>query len=146
MKISIIGMGYVGLPLALMLSKNYHVIGFDINSIRVKNLLKNYDFNEQHSSNDIKKFNNNNLFTFDESKLNGSKVFIITVPTPVKNNKPNLKNLKSATEMIGKYLVKNSIVIYESTVYPGITENFCRKFRKVSKLKISKRFQFSLQS
>ena len=77
MKISIIGMGYVGLPLALMLSKNYHVIGFDINSIRVKNLLKNYDFNEQHSSNDIKKFNNNNLFIFDESKLNDSRFLLL---------------------------------------------------------------------
>lgn len=144
MKISIIGMGYVGLPLALMLSKNYKITGFDIDSFRIKNLLNNFDFNKQHSSREIKEFNKSNLFTCNESNLIGTNIFIITVPTPVKKNKPHLKILKSATEMVAKYLIKNSIVIYESTVYPGVTENICRRIlEKISKLKYKRDFNLA---
>ena len=137
-------MGYVGLPLALMLSKTYKITGFDVNSLRIKDLLNNFDFNKQHSTKEIKKFNKSNLFTSDESKLIGTNVFIITVPTPVQKSKPNLRILKSATEMVATYLIKNSIVIYESTVYPGVTENFCRKIlEKVSKLKYRRDFNLA---
>lgn len=113
MKISVIGLGYVGLPLAHSLSKHYEVIGYDISSSRIEFLKTSEE-------------NTNIIYTCNEEKLNESSIFIVTVPTPVNNkNLPDMTPLESASNLIGKYLSYNSIVIYESTVYPGATEEFC---------------------
>jgi UDP-N-acetyl-D-galactosamine dehydrogenase len=124
-KISIIGLGYVGLPLAVALSKHYKVIGFDLNKKRIKSLHSGHDYNLDIEKKKILK--NKFLPTYFEKNLIDSDIFIITVPTPItKKNKPDLKDLKNACLIVGKYLKKNSIVIYESTVYPGLTEEVCK--------------------
>jgi len=121
-KIAIIGLGYVGLPLALAFSECYQVLGYDINKKRVADLNKGIDSNLDVEVKD----NPNLLFSSDESDLKESEIYIITVPTPVdKENIPDLSFLKSASELVAKYLKKEDIVIYESTVYPGVTEDFC---------------------
>jgi UDP-N-acetyl-D-galactosamine dehydrogenase len=140
-KISIIGLGYVGLPLALEFSNKFKTLGFDINSKRV-NSLKNYkDFNNEISSAILKKYKNI-TFTNDKNKLEGSDFFIITVPTPVKkNNKPNLEPIFNANKIISKYINKNSIIIYESTVYPGCTEDiFARNLENLTNFEFNKDF------
>ena len=127
-KIAIIGLGYVGLPLVKSFSKYFKTFGFDIN----KDLI-----------NKLKKENNNNiLFSFDYNEIKDANVFIITVPTPVtSDNKPDLSCLKSASEIVGEILKKNDTVIYESTVYPGVTEEFCVPIlEKNSKLTYNKDF------
>ena len=121
-KIAIIGLGYVGLPLALAFSECYQVLGYDINKKRVAELNKGMDSNLDVEVKD----NPNLLFSSDESDLNEFAIYIITVSTPVdKENIPDLSFLKSASELVAKYLKKEDIVIYESTVYPGVTEDFC---------------------
>ena len=119
--IAIIGLGYVGLPLLLEFSKYFKTIGFDINKRRVNELKKNVDINNEQ------KLNKKILqFTNIDKKLNNCNIYIITVPTPLfKNKKPDLSNLKKASKMVSKYLKKDDIVIYESTVYPGVTEDIC---------------------
>lgn len=124
-KISIIGLGYVGLPLAIEFAKYFNVIGFDINNERINELISGYD-----RTNEISKEILNNTtgidFTSKIEDIRESNVFIITVPTPVDHfKKPDLSILKSATTSIGEILKKDDIVIYESTVYPGCTEEFC---------------------
>jgi len=121
-KIGIIGLGYVGLPLAIAFSKHFKVIGFDVNSKRISELNNSID-----SNGDIIVSINDKLdFTSDENKLASSNIFIVTVPTPVtSNNIPDLSILEIATRMIAKYISKGDIVIYESTVYPGVTEEIC---------------------
>ena len=139
-KVSVIGLGYVGLPLALMLSKKYQVIGYDINKSRIENLKNKNDLNLQYSKRELSIFKNI-FYTTNESHLDSSSFFIITVPTPLSNNKPDLSLLEKATNTVSKYLKKGAIVIYESTVYPGVTENFCGKIlSKKSKLKYKKDF------
>ena len=133
-KVSVIGLGYVGLPLALMLSKKYQVIGYDINKSRIENLKNKNDLNLQYSKKEISSFKNI-FYTNNESHLDNSSFFIITVPTPLSNNKPDLSLLEKATNTVSKYLKKGAIVIYESTVYPGVTENFCGKI-------LSKKYSF----
>jgi len=126
LKIGVIGLGYVGLPLACAISKKRRIIGFDINSDRIDELKKFYDHTNEVSSKDLR--NSNLKFTFKENDLSELNCFIVTVPTPVnKLNKPDLKPLKSATRLVSKFLKKGSIVIYESTVYPGATEEVCAK-------------------
>jgi UDP-N-acetyl-D-galactosamine dehydrogenase len=142
-KISIIGLGYVGLPLALVLSKKFNVFGFDLNIDRVNQLKKNVDINKQFSPVKIKSFKKI-FFTNNKKDIENSSAYIITVPTPVKRNKPDLSNLKKATLLVASYLKKNSIVIYESTVYPGVTENFCCKIlERVSGLKYKEDFHLA---
>ena len=121
-KIAIIGLGYVGLPLAIAFSEFYQVCGFDVNSTRISELNNSID-----SNGDIIFSINDKLdFTSDEKKLASSNIFIVTVPTPVTpNNIPDLSILEIATRMIAKYIRKGDIVIYESTVYPGVTEEIC---------------------
>jgi len=126
LKISIIGLGYVGLPLTLMLSKSYQIVGYDINLTRISELNEFYDSNQQHSKKELKK-SKNVIFSADHSDLKNSDIFIVTVPTPVINLKPDLRILKKASILVANYLQKNGIVVFESTVYPGITENFCGK-------------------
>tara|TARA_B100001059_G_scaffold236750_2_gene289739 strand:- start:4348 stop:5640 length:1293 start_codon:yes stop_codon:yes gene_type:complete len=140
LKISIIGLGYVGLPLAIAFSKHFKVVGFDINQNRIKNLLKGID--ETQEVNLTLSKNNNLLFTYNDNQIKDSDIYIITVPTPIfKNKKPNLNNIKNASKTIAKYLSKNNIVIYESTVYPGATEEICIPLlTKYSKLIFNKDF------
>ena len=124
-KIAIIGMGYVGLPLAIALAKNKHVVGFDIDKIRINSLQNGIDQTREVSKNQI--INSKKIIFSDKiSDLLECETYIITVPTPVDNNKkPNLKPLLNATKAVSKVLSKNNLVIYESTVFPSATEELC---------------------
>ena len=123
--IAIVGLGYVGLPLAVAFAKKYSVIGFDINEQRVTELQNGVDNTLECSSQEIK--NAGNLqFTHSENDIHSATIFIVTVPTPVDAQKrPYLTALLEATAMIGSILKKDDLVIYESTVYPGCTEEDC---------------------
>ncbi len=121
-KIAIIGLGYVGLPLAIAFSKFYQVIGFDIDTDRVNELNDSFDSNADISF----EINENIKFTDKEKDLFVADIYIITVPTPVTSkNIPDLSILERATKTVATYLRKGDIVIYESTVYPGVTEDIC---------------------
>ena len=125
MTICVIGLGYVGLPLSLAFSKIGKVIGYDSSSKRVQELNKSYDINGEFSTKDFIK-NSNIKYTNIKSDIKEANIYIVTVPTPIKKNKvPDLKPLFNASKVIGKYLSLNDIVIYESTVYPGCTEEEC---------------------
>ena len=132
MKISIIGLGYVGLPLALEFSKKYQVVGFDINKQRIEQLKNGIDKTKERTSVEIQKVLNkdsigNGLFlTNNVDFIKNSEIYIVTVPTPITFAKtPDLNPLISASKMIGEVLVNGDVVIYESTVYPGCTEEVC---------------------
>ena len=140
-KIAVIGLGYVGLPLAIELGKKYLTVGYDINKKRISELKKNIDSSEQLSSNQIRK---SKKIKFS-SKINDIKFcnfYIISVPTPIdKKKKPNLKILRNATYIVGSILKENDTVVYESTVYPGLTEEYCVPIlENKSKLKLNKNF------
>jgi len=123
--IAIIGLGYVGLPLAVAFGEKNQTIGFDIDQTRITQLKKGKDKTNELSSKEIARAKKLQ-FTYNKKVLSNANVFIITVPTPVdKNKKPNLKFLLSASKMVGENLKKGDIVIYESTVYPGCTEEDC---------------------
>jgi UDP-N-acetyl-D-galactosamine dehydrogenase len=140
MKIAIIGSGYVGLPLSIAFSKYYSVIAYDINQKRVKDLLKGIDSNQQHRKKEILK--KKLIFTSNKNLLKDNDIYIITVPTPIKsNNQPDLNMLKQASILVGKIIKKNACIIFESTTYPGCTEEFCVPLiQKFSKLKFEKDF------
>ena len=132
MKIAIIGLGYVGLPLALEFSKKYQVVGFDINKQRIEQLKNGIDKTNESTSVEIQKALNNDssriglFLTSNVDFIKDSQIYIVTVPTPITIAKtPDLDPLKSASKMIGKFLCNDDIVIYESTVYPGCTEEVC---------------------
>ena len=124
-KIAVVGLGYVGLPLAVEFSKKRDVIGFDINKDRINELKKGVDVTGELSKKEL----NQDLFITYTDNLNILKncnIFIITVPTPIdKNKKPDLNLLKKSSNSIGKIIKKDDIIIYESTVYPGVTEEVC---------------------
>ena len=123
--IAIVGLGYVGLPLALAFAKQYTVIGFDINEARIKDLQNGKDHTLECKEAEIKNAKHL-IFTSSLSAIKEATIFIVTVPTPVDAEKsPNLKPLIEATAMIGSVLKKGDLVIYESTVYPGCTEEDC---------------------
>ena len=126
-KISVIGLGYVGLPVAIAFAKKYKVTGFDINNQRVIELNKYNDVTLEVSENSLRETLTNNLKITDEVRnIKDSNIYIITVPTPIQKDKsPDLKPLLSASKMVGEVLSKGDIVIYESTVYPGCTEEEC---------------------
>jgi len=125
-KICIVGLGYVGLPLAVAFAAKYKVTAFDINSSRIKELENNYDKTLEIDSEILKSVQQNVLFISDLDDAKGCNIYIITVPTPIdKNKKPDLKYLKIASQTVGKKIKKDDIVIYESTVYPGATEEYC---------------------
>lgn len=132
-KIAIIGLGYVGLPLARLFATKYSVVGFDINKSRIAELTNGIDSTlevENEVLQSVLKNENSSeigLFTSDNIKdIADCSIYIITVPTPVdKHNKPDLTPLYKASETVGKVLKKNDIVVYESTVYPGATEEEC---------------------
>lgn len=124
-QIAVIGLGYVGLPLAVEFGKKYKVVGFDINEKRISELKEGIDKTLESNSDEIRSSIN---LTFSSTKedLQLCNVFIVTVPTPIDQFKaPDLKPLIKASEMIGTILKKGDIVIYESTVYPGCTEEDC---------------------
>ncbi len=140
LNISIFGLGYVGLPLAIKLSKFFNVIGFDKNKQRIKELKSFFDKNKEISANELKK--SKIKYSTNLNDLIISNIFIVTVPTPVtKSNQPDLKPLLLACKDIGKIVTKNSIVVFESTVYPGVTEEICGpQIKKYSGLNPSKDF------
>ena len=151
-KISIIGLGYVGLPLARLFATKYPVVGFDINSKRILELQEGIDTTLEISKellesvlvkNNPLKSDNNGLFCSSQLEdIAEANIYIITVPTPVdKNNHPDLTPLYRASETVGKVLSKGDIVIYESTVYPGATEDECIPIiEKCSGLKFNEDF------
>lgn len=123
-KICVIGLGYVGLPLSLLLAKKYNVTGFDINQARVNQLLDFKDVTNEATEEDLK--NTSMKFTCDQQIIKENNVIIVTVPTPIDEyKKPDLTPIISATKTVGKNLSKGSIVVYESTVFPGLTEDIC---------------------
>ena len=138
--IAIIGMGYVGLPLAIEFSKKFNVIGFDISSERISSLLEGVD-----STNEIEPsmLNSSNLvLTDNEEMLFSADIYIVTVPTPIDSDKkPDLSPLLNATRTIAKKINKGNIIIYESTVFPGCTEDICaNEIEKISKYKFNSDF------
>jgi len=126
-KICIIGLGYVGLPLAYTFSKKYEVVGFDINKVRINELKNGFDRTKELTKTELEEaVVNNMLFSLDIKDIKDCNIYIVTVPTPIdKNNKPNLTPLLKSSNTIGQVLKKDDIVIYESTVYPGVTEGIC---------------------
>ncbi len=140
--ISVIGLGYVGLPLAVEFAKKYDVIGFDINNNRIDQLNKGIDITNEVTSFELNEVANRLIITSDITKLSISNIFIITVPTPIGTDlQPDLTILCSATSMVSKFLKKDDIVIYESTVFPGCTEEVCVPLlEKGSGLKLNNNF------
>lgn len=124
-QIGVIGLGYVGLPLAVEFGKKLPVVGFDINEERICELKKGYDRTREVDEDELSSASHLR-FTADINELKEVNYFIVTVPTPVDEYKtPDLRPLQSASRTVGKVLKKNDIVIYESTVYPGCTEEIC---------------------
>lgn len=120
----IIGLGYVGLPLAIALARHYAVVGYDINTTRIEELHRGHDRTGEISDADLR--SSSLLLTSNVADIAKKDIYIITVPTPVTNdNQPDLRCLESASETVGDAISKGAIVVYESTVYPGITEDFC---------------------
>ena len=126
-KLAIIGLGYVGLPLAHAFSEKYEVVGFDISKWRIDELSSGYDRTLELSSEQVNEAIKNGMkFTLDTNDIKDCNIYIVTVPTPIdKNKRPDLTPLIKASETVGKVLKKGDIVIYESTVYPGATEEDC---------------------
>ncbi len=141
LKLSIIGLGYVGLPLALEFAKKKKVIGFDINKKRIKELKLGIDKNMEFNREEVK-FSKIIKFTYDKKDLESSNCYIVTVPTPVdESKKPDLGPLMMATKTVGRVLKQDDLVIYESTVYPGCIEEECVPIlEKLSKLEFNKDF------
>jgi len=142
-KICVIGLGYVGLPLAVEFSKKYNVVGLDIYQSRIDELNNRYDKTLELNKKQLQEALDNNIkFTCDINDIEDCNVYIVTVPTPIdKNKKPDLTPLLKASETIGKVLKKDDIVVYESTVYPGATEDDCVPvLEKVSGLVFNKEF------
>ena len=126
-KICIVGLGYVGLPLAARFSlKKFNVIGFDIDKKRVEELSNNFDRNDDLAIKNLKALNQNSKLTSNPNDIKDSTIFIVTVPTPINTDKtPDLEPIIASSKLIGGLMKKSSIVIYESTVYPGVTDDIC---------------------
>jgi UDP-N-acetyl-D-galactosamine dehydrogenase len=141
LKLAVIGLGYVGLPLALEFAKKRKVIGFDVNKKRIKELKSGFDRNLESTKSELKNIKKLN-FTNHEKDLEFANCYIITVPTPIdKFKKPNLRPLLMASKTVGSVLKKKDLVIYESTVYPGCIEEDCVPIlEKYSGLKFNKDF------
>ena len=125
LKIGVIGLGYVGLPLAVEFGKKFKTIGFDINKSRIKNLNFGVDHTKEISNLEL---SSSRFLTITDNlkEIARCNFYIVTVPTPIyENKKPNLSLLEKASTIIGKLLKKGDYVIYESTVYPGATEEVC---------------------
>jgi len=124
LKVAVIGLGYVGLPLAIRLSEHFLVIGFDVDSARLDELLEGHDRTGESSPAELE--NASYSLTSDPAEIGGCDVYIVTVPTPVDDqNTPDLSAVLAASDCVGRALKPGSIVVYESTVYPGVTEDIC---------------------
>ena len=124
-KIGVVGLGYVGLPVAVAFGEKMPVVGFDISKKRVISLKEGIDYTGEISKENLVKTDID--YTCDEKKLSGCNFIIIAVPTPINTDKtPNLDAVIRASKIVGRNLVKGSIVVYESTVYPGVTEDICK--------------------
>jgi len=136
-KIALIGLGYVGLPLAVEFAKKYKVIGFDISSSRVSQLKKLNDNTNEVDKATLKSVIRNLTITDNLEDIRPCNFYIVTVPTPILNNKlPDLSYLKSASKLIGSIIKKNDIIVYESTVFPGATKEVCVPILENSSLMI----------
>lgn len=123
-KIALVGLGYVGMPIAVAFAKKVDVIGFDLNKAKIELYQKGIDPTKEVGDEVIK--NTTVKFTADENELENAKFFIVAVPTPVNlDHTPDLTPVEGASHIVGKHLSKGSIVVYESTVYPGVTEDVC---------------------
>lgn len=123
-KIAVVGLGYVGMPIAVAFANKVNVIGFDLNKEKIELYKSGIDPTNEVGNEVIK--NTKVEFTFDESKLQEAKFYIVSVPTPINSDKtPNLTPVEGASSIVGKNLSKGSIVVFESTVYPGVTEDVC---------------------
>lgn len=138
--VAVVGLGYVGLPLAVAFAKKVNVIGFDISENNILRLKEGIDYTNEVGNIALKE--SNILFTNDENQLKNASFIIIAVPTPIKEDfTPDLDYVISASEIVGRNLQKNTIIIYESTVYPGVTEEICLKtLEKFSNLECGKDF------
>ena len=142
-KIAVIGLGYVGLPLARLFSTKYKTVGFDMNPQRVKALMEGHDATLEVSDDLLQTAINNGFkCTADINEIKDCNFYVVAVPTPVdRDNKPDLTPLYGASETVGKVISKGNIVVYESTVYPGVTEDECIPVvEKISGLKFNKDF------
>jgi UDP-N-acetyl-D-galactosamine dehydrogenase len=133
--IAVVGLGYVGLPLLIALGKHFPVIGYDVDPLRISELSRGIDRTEEAETSEVLKYTK--CFTTSPSKLNMANFIIITVPTPVDDfNVPDLTLLRKACEVVGENMMKGAIVVFESTVYPGVTEEICKNIlEKVSGFK-----------
>ena len=138
--ICVIGLGYVGLPLAVEFSKKYKTIGFDINDGRISELRENIDVTEEVTKLDLEK--SSLIYTSDVNNIKKSNIYVVTVPTPIdESKKPDLRALMSASKLVGSVIKEGDTVIYESTVYPGCTMEECVPIiEKESKLLINQDF------
>lgn len=143
-KIAVIGLGYVGLPLARLFSTKFQTIGYDLNQRRVKALMEGHDATMEVADELLQEAINTHGFkcTSDIEDIKDCNFYVVAVPTPVdSNNRPDLKPLQGASETVGKVIGKGDIVVYESTVYPGVTEEECLPVvEKVSGLTFNKDF------
>ncbi|MBO6782918.1 MAG: nucleotide sugar dehydrogenase [Alphaproteobacteria bacterium] len=123
-RIAVIGLGYVGLPLAVHLARHFDVVGYDLDPARISELCAGKDRTGEIGSAELQA--STMAFSDDEGALDGSGVFIVTVPTPVDSrNRPDLSAVRAASETVARHLGRGAIVVYESTVYPGVTEEVC---------------------
>ena len=142
-KVCVIGLGYVGLPLARLFSTKYKTIGFDMNPARVDALMSGHDATLEVSDELLQgAIKNGFVCTADVENIRDCNFYVVAVPTPVDgNNNPDLSPLYGASETVGKVISKGDIVVYESTVYPGVTEDECIPVvEKVSGLKYNEDF------
>jgi len=141
-KIAVIGLGYVGLPLAHAFAEKYDVVGFDINQDRITELNQGYDRTLEVCKEDLKNVQDKIVFTSSLQDIGSCNIYILTVPTPIDaSNRPDLTPLIDSSRMVAEVLKKDDIVIYESTVYPGVTEEVCiPELEKVSGLVFNKDF------
>ena len=128
----IIGLGYVGLPVILNLSKKFKCLGFDVDKKRVTTLKKNIDINKEFKKKDF--YKKKIKFTYEYKEIKKCNFFIVCVPTPTFNNKkPNLQNLDHAIKIISKIIKKNDIIFIESTIFPGLTKKYKDLIQKKNK-------------
>jgi len=139
-KIAVVGLGYVGLPVAVAFGEKYPVVGFDVNEHRIETLKKNVDYTGEVSAEELKKARIK--YTTSAEKLKDCNFIIVTVPTPIsKSKRPDLSYLIKASETVGQNLQAGAVVVYESTVYPGATEEVCIPvLEKFSRLKAGRDF------
>ena len=139
LKICVMGLGYVGLPICLELSKKYKTTGFDINKSRVTNLRKNIDLNNEFKKKDFLK--KKLIFTDKIQEIKNCNFYIICVPTPItKSKKPDLKFVEKCFDIIQNILKKDDIIVLESTVYPGVTESYAKNLENNTNLISNKDF------